>query len=71
MQITRDQYQGWRNNPVTREVFQILNERKENLKNLAISGVLANNAYEYGLIVGRFSEINDLQEMTFDDMEAK
>jgi hypothetical protein len=68
MEVTQDDFDGWKNHHVTREVFKILEERKNKIAHgLAQGGALGipNNA----ILVGRYKEIDDLITMTFQDMQ--
>jgi len=67
VEVTRDDFDGWRNHHVTREVFKILEERLVKIaEGLARGGALLSP--ENAVAVGRYAEIEDLLTMNFEDM---
>lgn len=71
MQITSNDFDEWRISPVTKEVFQILQERRDKIAHLLGDGSCFGLSSEYyGESVGRYREINDLLNMTYEDMKA-
>lgn len=70
MLITRDEYDRWKTDSVTIEVFQnVLRWRMEKIAyDLASGGALLDDA---PVMVGRYKEIEDLMEMKFEDMVIK
>lgn len=69
MEITSEDFNEWRANPVTREVFQILRERMEKIAYGLAEGACEDMA-QYSEAVGRFKEISDLIKMDYEDMHA-
>lgn len=68
MEITRDEYGRWRNDPVTKEIYQILRERMAKIAHaLAAGGALIDK--DNAVAVGRYKEIDDLLTMEYDDMK--
>ncbi len=68
MQITRNEFDGWKQGTVTREVFKMLEERKNIIAHeLASGGALLSGQREVS--VGRYLEINDLLKTSYDDMK--
>lgn len=66
MEVTEKEYQRWRTDPVTKEVFKILEERRHKIAHsLADGGAVMTGAAE---MVGRYKEIKDLLNMEFEDM---
>ncbi len=67
MQITKDDFDQWKANEVTREVFNVLDERKLKIANgLANGGALI--APDNAVLVGRYKEIDDLITLTYEDI---
>ena len=68
MEITRDDFDSWRADPVTKEVFQILRERQITIAHtLGMGGAMV--APDNAEAVGRYREIEDLLTMSYDDMK--
>ena len=66
MEVTRNDWDEWRNSHVTREVFKILEERKNKIAHgLAQGGALGSP--DNAVLVGRYKEIDDLVTMTYED----
>lgn len=67
MEITRDDFDSWKQDAVTREVFKVLEERKGWIAHQLGMGVaLTSSAGEF---VGRYKEISELLEWTYDDLK--
>lgn len=68
MQITKDDFDQWKTNEVTREIFKVLGERKLKIAyGLADGGALI--APDNAVLVGRYKEIDDLITLTYEDMK--
>ena len=67
MQIVKEEFLAWLDNPVTKEVFSVLKERKEEIANQLANGV-CHDMTEYAFAVGKCREIKDLLEMTYEEM---
>lgn len=66
MEVTRDDWERWRSDHVTVEVFKILEERKNKIAHgLAQGGALGSP--DNAVLVGRYKEIDDLVTMTYED----
>ena len=68
MQIKQADWNSWRTNSVTLEVFKVLRERKDIIAHTLAQGG-ACSFEEYAVAVGRYQEIDDLLGMTFYDMK--
>ena len=68
MQITKEEFLGWLGNPVTQEVHQVLRERMELMAHGLARGSCLGNEIEHGKAVGRYGEIKDLLDMTYEDI---
>jgi len=68
MEITKEDHERWLNDPVTREVFKILQERKNKIAHMLGNGACLADEIEHGVSVGRYQEIDDLVKMTYKDM---
>ena len=69
MEISRNDFDQWKVNAVTREVFKVLEERRQKIAHELASGVaITPDAGEY---VGRYKEISELLEWTYDDLIPK
>ena len=67
MEITRDDFDQWKAESVTKEVFKVLGERKLNIAlSLGNGGALV--APDNAVLVGRYKEIEDLVTLEFDDL---
>lgn len=70
MELTQDDWDQWKANPVTKEVWQILRERQTKIAHgLANGGALI--AGEREVMVGRYREIDDLLTMNFEDTKQE
>jgi uncharacterized phage-associated protein len=68
VEITRDDFDTWKHDPVTREVFNILRERQEKIAHgLAMGGAVISP--DNAVASGRYQEIEDLLTMSYDDMK--
>jgi len=66
VEVTNDDWDRWRSDHVTREVFKILEERKNKIAHgLAQGGALGSP--DNAVLVGRYKEIDDLVMMTYED----
>ena len=68
MQIKQADFDSWRANSVTLEVFKVLRERKDIIAHTLGNGG-ATSFEEYAVAVGRYQEIDDLLGMNFEDMK--
>jgi hypothetical protein len=67
--IEQSDFHEWKHeNPVTIEIFRILRERQTKIGKQLASGACLGNHTEHGKAVGRFLEINDLLEMSYEDL---
>ena len=73
MKISKDDYDRWLNDEVTREVHKILRERQNKIAHgLAQGSCMGHqNQATYGQQVGHYAEIDDLLNMTHEDMLPK
>jgi len=71
MNITKEEFEQWRSNPVTLEVMEILRERKDKIAHQIASGACLGDESAHALAVGRYQEIDDLREMKYEDMFDK
>jgi len=67
VEVTQDDFDGWKNHSVTREVFKILEERKAKIAHLLAQGG-ALIAPDNAVAVGQYKEIDDLITMGYEDM---
>ena len=70
MEIQRNDWERWRSDDVTRELFKILEERKLKIALLLAEGG-ALMPIEREVAVGRYKEIEDLLNMTFEDTKRE
>ena len=73
MLIDKEQYQAWLHNPVTREVGQVMRERRDRIAHLLASGSCLGAGFDgelYGESVGRYREIDDYLNMQFEDLKG-
>ena len=68
MEISKEEFLAWLANPVTREVHQVLRERREKVAEMLCRGKCINDETGHARAVGRCEEIMDLLEMTYEDM---
>jgi hypothetical protein len=69
VQIERKQFQEWLEHPVTLEVKKHLKSHRDDMTE-GLMGYVANiEMYAEG--VGRYGEINDYLEMTYDDLKGE
>ena len=68
MQVTKEEFLGWRSNPVTEEIWQVLRERREKVGEQLCRGACLDNSCEYAKAVGHCEEIKDLLDLTYEDM---
>jgi len=67
VEIDRNDWDRWKGDPVTKEVFLVLRERQSEIGDkLARGGALIPTERE--VAVGRFLEIDDLLTMNYEDM---
>lgn len=75
MQISQEDHLRWLKDPVTEEVFKIIRERRDTLAHFVTNGACMGSAGSspeyYGECVGRYHEMTDLLEMTYEDMKEK
>jgi len=70
MEITKEQYNEWRQHQVTKEVFKVLEWRKDKLgQSLGLGG--ATDFAEYKEAVGHYREVISLLEMAYEDMREE
>jgi len=69
MQIDRKQWAQWLQQEVTREVFQVLRERRSKLAHALGNGAALGDSDVYAEAVGRYREIDDLLKMDFNDLK--
>lgn len=68
MELTKSDFESWKSHPAGREVFKMLRERMDNLTLLGFSeGALRDPIYG-AIQLGRKLEIEDLLEMTFEEL---
>jgi len=66
--ITEAEFKEWRTHPVTVEVFGVLRWRMDEIgRTLAEGGALIEK--EAAIWVGRYMEMKDLIDMTYEEME--
>jgi len=68
MEITKDDFDQWKADLVTKEVFKVLEERKSKIA-FTLSGGGALVAPDNAVLVGRYKEIEDLLTLEFDDLK--
>ncbi len=71
MEITKEEFLGWLQNPVTREVHQVLRERRVKVAEQLCQGACLGSEIDHAKAVGRCEEIKDLLEMTYEDMRPE
>jgi hypothetical protein len=71
MEITQDDFDRWKQDPVTIEIFRdVLQERKNTIAHmLADGGALIQTERE--VMVGRYKEIDDLMQIQFKDIRKR
>lgn len=68
MRITQSDYENWWNLPVGLEVKAMLNERREKIAHGLGTGEGLFVVQTHGELVGRYREITDLLNMTFQEL---
>jgi len=71
MNITKEEFEQWRSNPVTLEIMKILMERQDKIAHQIASGACLGDESAHALAVGRYQEIDDLRKMKYEDMFSK
>ena len=74
MLIDKEQYQEWLHNPVTKEVGQVMRERKDKIAHMLAQGACMIEGFDvalYGESVGRYREIDDYLEMKYEDLKGE
>jgi hypothetical protein len=67
VEIERNDWDRWKTDPVTKEVFKVLQERQHKIAHgLAMGGAMI--APDNAEAVGRYREIEDLLTMDYEDM---
>lgn len=66
MEITKDEFQQWKESPVTKEVYRVINERIEDAKDI-LSSVGGEDQLNDRLLVGMIRAFREVQEVSFDD----
>jgi hypothetical protein len=66
----------WKHNPVTKEVFKALRERGERYKEEMILGYFSHEGMEatvmkHAEIIGRYSELDAIQNLSFDEVSSE
>jgi hypothetical protein len=66
MEISREEFQQWKENPVTRAVYEVIDGRITDAKD-----ILASNAGEDqrvdSILVGMIRAFNEMKEVSWDD----
>lgn len=66
MQVTKDEFLQWKDNPVTQEVFQIIRDRREEAKDvLAISA--GEDPVNDRFYVGMIRALSEFLDISFED----
>ncbi len=73
MRITKSDFNNWWQGPAGVEVRKMLEARKIKIAILTVGGALSNVqqsnlSEQYGRVVGRCEEIDNLLEMSFDEL---
>lgn len=71
MEISKEEFDSWRNHPVTLEVMEVLRERARAIGDWLGLGACLGDEGQHGKAVGRFLEIHDLINMEYEDMLKK
>jgi hypothetical protein len=68
VEIERNDWDRWKTDPVTKEVFKVLQERQHKIANgLGMGGAVVTP--DNAIASGRYQEIEDLLTMTYEDMK--
>jgi hypothetical protein len=68
VEVSKDDFLRWLQNPVTEEVYQVLRERREKIAEQLAAGLCLGAEIEHAKAVGRCEEIKDMLELTYEDM---
>ena len=70
MEINKNDFDTWKVDPVTKEIFKMLGERMSKIAfNLADGGALIE--LEAKIMVGRYREIKDLITLEYEDLKEE
>lgn len=70
--LNKEEFEQWKSgNPITLEVFKMLLERKNKIARQLGGGSCLGSNEEHGIAVGRYREITDLEEMTYEELIGK
>lgn len=66
MQVTKEEFLQWKENPVTKSVFEVIDNRVEDAKDiLAVSA--GEDSRTDAMLVGMIRAFNELKEIGYDD----
>lgn len=66
MQVTKEEFLQWKENPVTKSVFDVIDNRVEDAKDiLAVSA--GEDSRTDAMLVGMIRAFNELKEIGYDD----
>ena len=69
MRITQSDFNNWWQGPVGIEVRKMLVERQNKLAHITAGGALLTmTPAHYGVVCGRYEEMNNLLEMNFEEL---
>ena len=68
MEITKEEWEAWKQLPVTQEFLKIKQERAETLAHSLAAGSCLDNPSGYAYACGQYEEIRDTLEAKYEDM---
>ena len=66
MQVTREEFQQWKENPVTKAVFEVIDNRVEDAKDI-LATAAGEDSRTDAVLVGMIRAFNELKEIGYDD----
>lgn len=66
MQVTKEEFLDWKTNPVTQEVFRVIEERVTDAKDI-LASTAGDDPVADRYLVGMIRAFNELKEITFED----
>lgn len=66
--MNKDSFRNWKDSNETKEVFDYISIRREGLKEYLGNGGAADQ-YEYGVLVGKIRVLQEILDLTNEDLE--
>lgn len=66
MEISKSEFVDWTINPVTKEVFKVIESRVEDAKDI-LSVSAGDNSYQDAILVGMIKAFREVGEISYDD----